>query len=349
MPLPPDNLSDYLAVPGRIIPIPGTDYVVIAPDWEKYKARSSEGEADVYHDVNQQMQGISPIFPVQKAETDSPQSPSFPLSANISQQASYGPPSHSSFPQPAFPHHSQNFQSTSLQPSLPSQSVSLHSSLTSQSANIPPSQSFQSASLHPSLASQSINLHPSLASSSASNLPQASDLPSLKSRLEVVASGSAPRKRGRPRKHVDPCQCPNCRREPGHSTQHRHACHHAGCGRTFTKRNHLEAHLLNHAGARPFVCSQPGCSASFVRYDELKRHSWLHTDSGRAQCEWCHKTFNRLDHFKIHKKNCYLAAPAEFVVDGLVSDYDYGSGGADGGGGGNAAQNTQAGDAGGLQ
>ena len=228
MPLPPDNLSDYLAVPGRIIPIPGTDYVVIAPDWEKYKARwvqyssspsasdtevvftcicrSSEGEADVYHDVNQQMQGISPIFPVQKAETDSPQSPSFPLSANISQQASYGPPSHSSFPQPAFPHHSQNFQSTSLQPSLPSQSVSLHSSLTSQSANIPPSQSFQSASLHPSLASQSINLHPSLASSSASNLPQASDLPSLKSRLEVVASGSAPRKRGRPRKHVDPCQ-----------------------------------------------------------------------------------------------------------------------------------------------
>ena len=39
MAMPPDNLSDYLAVPGRIIPIPGTDYVVIAPDWEKYKAR----------------------------------------------------------------------------------------------------------------------------------------------------------------------------------------------------------------------------------------------------------------------------------------------------------------------
>ena len=123
------------------------------------------------------MQGISPIFPVQKVEeTDSLQS-SFPLSASISQQVNYyGPPSHSSFPQPAFPHHSQNFQSTSL---------------------------------HPSLASQSTNLHPSLASLSASNLPQASDLPSLKStdfQTEVVASGSAPRKRGRPRKHVDPCQ-----------------------------------------------------------------------------------------------------------------------------------------------
>ena len=220
------------------------------------------------------MQGISPIFPVQKVEeTDSLQS-SFPLSASISQQVNYyGPPSHSSFPQPAFPHHSQNFQSTSL---------------------------------HPSLASQSTNLHSSLASSSVSTLPQASDLPSLKStdfQTEVVASGSAPRKRGRPRKHVDPCQgghtftlldvdivyfyhyswllvqgsivrtrvkvrppqCPHCRREPGHSTQHRHACHHAGCGRTFTKRNHLEAHLLNHAGARPFLCSQPGCAASFVR------------------------------------------------------------------------------------
>ena len=222
MPLPPDNLSDYLAVPGRIIPIPGTDYVVIAPDWEKYKARwvqyssspsdtevvftcicrSSEGEADVYHDVNQQMQGISPIFPVQKAETDSPQSPSFPLSASISQQVSYGPPSHSSFPQSAaFPHHSQSFQSASLHrlhPSLASQSASLHPSLASQSAN-----------LHPSLPSQSANLHPSLASQSA-NFPPVPDLPSLKSthfqpRVEV-ASGSAPRKRGRPRKHVDPCQ-----------------------------------------------------------------------------------------------------------------------------------------------
>ena len=50
---------------------------------------------------------------------------------------------------------------------------------------------------------------------------------------------------------------------------------------------------------------------------------------------------------QIHKKNCYLAAPAEFVVDGLVSDYDYGSG-VDGGGG-IAAQNTQTGDAGGFQ
>ena len=71
------------------------------------------------------------------------------------------------------------------------------------------SHNFQSTSLHTSLASQSTNLHPTLASSSASNLPQASDLPSLQStnfQTEVVASGSAPRKRGRPRKHVDPCQ-----------------------------------------------------------------------------------------------------------------------------------------------
>ena len=50
---------------------------------------------------------------------------------------------------------------------------------------------------------------------------------------------------------------------------------------------------------------------------------------------------------QIHKKNCYLAAPAEFVVDGLVSDYHYGSG-VDGGVG-NAAQNTPGGDAGGFQ
>ena len=52
MAMPPDNLSDYLAVPGRIIPIPGTDYVVIAPDWEKYKARyggSRYGRSILHH------------------------------------------------------------------------------------------------------------------------------------------------------------------------------------------------------------------------------------------------------------------------------------------------------------
>ena len=66
---------------------------------------------------------------------------------------------------------------------------------------------------------------------------------------------------------------------------------------------------------------------------------------------WGHASLaivSTLTMLQIHKKNCYLAAPAEFVVDGLVSDYDYGSGGGDGGGG-NAAQNTQAGDAGGFQ
>ena len=35
------NLHDYIAVPGKIIPIPGTDYVVITPDTSKMQDNSN--------------------------------------------------------------------------------------------------------------------------------------------------------------------------------------------------------------------------------------------------------------------------------------------------------------------
>ena len=52
------------------------------------------------------------------------------------------------------------------------------------------------------------------------------------------------RKRGRPYGKTVPCQCPTC--EAGGGGRDRHLCHHPYCGRTFTKRCHLQAHLRYH-------------------------------------------------------------------------------------------------------
>ena len=84
----------------------------------------------------------------------------------------------------------------------------------------------------------------------------------------------------------------------------RHICHIENCGKTFTKRNHLEAHLRNHMGARPFTCPHQDCGASFVRADELRRHHWSHSTTARFQCEFCDKTFNRADAYKLHMNKC---------------------------------------------
>eukprot|EP00092_Neocalanus_flemingeri_P022984 GFUD01024916.1.p1 GENE.GFUD01024916.1~~GFUD01024916.1.p1 ORF type:complete len:216 (+),score=47.00 GFUD01024916.1:51-698(+) len=109
------------------------------------------------------------------------------------------------------------------------------------------------------------------------------------------------KRRGRPFGKTRPCQCPNCQDVPGAD---RHLCHFANCGKTFTTICHLEAHLRNHMGARPYQCPEPGCGAKFVRPDELKRHSWIHNTTSRFICHVCNRRYNRADHFKVHIAKC---------------------------------------------
>ena len=111
------------------------------------------------------------------------------------------------------------------------------------------------------------------------------------------------RGRGRPPKgrSLSPCQCPNCKIKPNSD---RHLCHFANCGMTFTKKNHLQAHIRKHLGTRPFACPQQSCDASFTRQEELTRHYWLHSDEPRFQCQWCDRKFNRVDHYKGHERQC---------------------------------------------
>ena len=110
------------------------------------------------------------------------------------------------------------------------------------------------------------------------------------------------RRRGRPfSKETQPCQCPNCQEMPGAD---RHLCHFVNCGKTFTKTCHLEAHLRNHMGAKPFQCPEPECGVKFVRADDLKRHSYKHSEGSRYRCGICGKKFNRKDHFNSHSNKC---------------------------------------------
>jgi len=120
------------------------------------------------------------------------------------------------------------------------------------------------------------------------------------------------RSRGRPPKNrsMSPCQCPNCQIKPNSD---RHLCHFTNCGKTFTKRHHLEAHIRKHVGLRPFVCPQQNCNASFSRYEELKRHYWVHCDEPRFRCQWCDKKFNRIDHYKCHMRYCTSASAGGLV------------------------------------
>jgi len=105
------------------------------------------------------------------------------------------------------------------------------------------------------------------------------------------------------------CKCPNCiSGQKGTSDKPKqHICHIPSCGKVYGKTSHLKAHLLYHAGQRPFVCNWRNCNRSFTRSDELQRHLRTHTGEKRFACDECGKRFTRSDHLskhmQTHKKN----------------------------------------------
>jgi len=118
---------------------------------------------------------------------------------------------------------------------------------------------------------------------------------------ELLPYSAQVRKRGRPSGKRTTCQCPNCKEEPNGD---RHICHFENCGKTFTKKNHLDAHIRKHVGDKPFRCPHPGCGAAFTRSGELKRHGWIHKEGQRFKCLKCNRKFNRVDTYKRHSKLC---------------------------------------------
>ncbi|KAL5625228.1 hypothetical protein BROUX41_005288 [Berkeleyomyces rouxiae] len=59
-------------------------------------------------------------------------------------------------------------------------------------------------------------------------------------------------------------------------------CPHEGCGKSYSRAEHLYRHQLNHNPKQIYSCDFPDCSRTFVRLDLCNRHKDRHTAKGSA-------------------------------------------------------------------
>ncbi|KAH0496891.1 hypothetical protein TgHK011_004235 [Trichoderma gracile] len=70
------------------------------------------------------------------------------------------------------------------------------------------------------------------------------------------------------------------RRRSRKGLEKRFECNAEGCGKSYSRAEHLYRHQLNHNSKQIFRCEYPDCPRTFVRGDLLKRHMDRHTAKG---------------------------------------------------------------------
>ncbi|KAL5248926.1 hypothetical protein ACHWQZ_G017951 [Mnemiopsis leidyi] len=82
----------------------------------------------------------------------------------------------------------------------------------------------------------------------------------------------------------------------------RFRCEHPGCGKAFSKSDHLKTHIRIHTGERPYKCEHNECKRKFSDLANLRRHNRIHTGDKPFKCDECGKSFAVSSNLKQHKR-----------------------------------------------
>ena len=81
----------------------------------------------------------------------------------------------------------------------------------------------------------------------------------------------------------DDCQNPTT---DGEAKDKPYMCDAPGCGKRYTRADHMRRHKLSHDGNKQFKCHYEGCSFAFYTKYHLNRHLKTHEVDKPHACTW---------------------------------------------------------------